>query len=354
VHKLGRRKTLCGQPAAGRHEYVEPDLAQGAIRAIFQEPPGEQEEGHPARILRWQSYPLLAVLMIALGALGYGVYLKWRTSQAPASVSDGAVLALRAERRENALRVSWNRDAPVVNHARDAVLSIRDGDSPPRELHFNREQLRNGSVIYSAANDSVQFRLEVTSQDNTKTSETILTRWAPKAHLTARLVAASRPAAGSSSRNRGSFIAPAASSDFGKPGRAVLVDPPSFSPQAFAPIEQLAFAQPKLPAPPPPESQQRGITPREPQEHPDAPAYFAAQAIRESLPNLPPDIRAIVTSEVEVQVKVQVDESGRVVRVDPVGSIRPASGSLVSATREAALLWRFAPPCAGISPSRVK
>jgi TonB-like protein len=59
--------------------------------------------------------------------------------------------------------------------------------------------------------------------------------------------------------------------------------------------------------------------------------------------DLPTAIRATVVSEVEVQVKVQVDESGRVVRVDLVGSTGPVSGSLVSVTQEAALQWRFAP-----------
>jgi hypothetical protein len=73
------------------------------------------------------------------------------------------------------------------------------------------------------------------------------------------------------------------------------------------------------------------------------PSFVAARAIHESLPDLPTAIRATVVSEVEVQVKVQVDESGRVVRVDLVGSTGPASGSLVSITQEAALLWRFVP-----------
>jgi hypothetical protein len=204
------------------------------------------------------------------------------------------------------------------------VLSIRDGDSQPHELHLDPEQLRNGSVVYGAANNSVQVRLEVTGQDGTKTSETILAGAARAAHLKASSGVASQPTVGSSSRNRRL-----------SPGRPALLHPPSPSasvpPQAFALIEQLVFAQPRLPAPS--GSQQNGMIP----------SFVAARPIHESVPDLPTAIRATVVSAVEVQVKVQVDESGRAVQVDLVGSTGPASDALVSATREAALLWRFAP-----------
>jgi hypothetical protein len=126
------------------------------------------------------------MLMIALGT-GLRVYLKWKTSQASAYVSNVGALALRAERREGALRVSWNRDALMVNRAKDGMLSIRDGDLQPQELHLELEQLRMGSVVYTPTNKSVLFQLEVTGRDETKTRETILAIAGSKARLTARL-----------------------------------------------------------------------------------------------------------------------------------------------------------------------
>jgi hypothetical protein len=310
MHKLGRRETLRNIPN------VDPDPAPDTIRASFQEPPAEQGPTRPRHSFRWHWYALSAAMIVALGGLSYGIYLTWRL-QTPTSTG----LGLRAERHGKEFRVSWNRGVPVMNHARSAVLSIRDGDSQPHELQLDPEQLRNGSVVYGAANNSVQVRLEVTGQDGTKTSETIL---AGAAHLKGRSGVASQPTVGSSSRNRRL-----------SPSRPAPVDPPSPSasvpPQSFALIEQLAFAQPRLPAPS--ESQQNGMTP----------SFVAARAIHESLPDLSTAIRATVVSEVEVQVKVQVDESGRVVKVDLVGSTGPVSGSLVSVTQEAALLWRFAP-----------
>jgi len=350
MHEPGGRGALSHLSTARQHKNVERDLTPDAIGEIFGESPAEPEEQAPARRLRWQSYLLVAVLMIALGTLGYGVYLKWKT----ASVSNIGALALRVERREGALRVSWNRDTPVVNHARDAVLSIRDGDLQPQELHLELEQLRTGNVVYSPANKSVLFRLEVTGRDKTKTSETILALAAPKAHLTAPRVAASGPAAGSSSRNRKSFSPPRSRHYFGKLGRVMLVDPPaqaaSLIPQASALVEQISIAQPKLAPLPPPEPQQDRRTPRELEPLPVTRTFLAARPIHESRPNLPLAIRATVISEVEVRIKVLVDEFGRVVRIEPLGTTGPASDSLVSATEEVARQWRFAPALRGNRP----
>jgi len=129
----------------------------------------------------------------------------------------------------------------------------------------------------------------------------------------------------------------------------VLVDPPaqaaSFFLEASALVEQLAIAQPKVAPLPPPEPDR--IAPREPQPAPVTPALVAARPIHESLPSLPRAIRNTVTSEVEVQIKIQVDESGRVVRVAPLGSTGPASDAIVRMSEEAARQWRFAPATRG-------
>jgi len=74
-----------------------------------------------------------------------------------------------------------------------------------------------------------------------------------------------------------------------------------------------------------------------------AAGFVAARPLREARANLTESIRRTVTSPVEVQMKVRIDESGRVVKADPVALSGPASNSLVAATQSAALLWKFAP-----------
>jgi hypothetical protein len=79
-------------------------------------------------------------------------------------------------------------------------------------------------------------------------------------------------------------------------------------------------------------------------------AFVAARPIRETQANLTASISRTLTSPVEVQVKVRIDESGRVIRADPVALTGPASHALFAATENAALLWKFAPAMRGNQP----
>jgi hypothetical protein len=244
MHKLGRRGTFSSLLS------VEPDPAPDATPARSEEPSNTLAEKHSTRTFRGHVYPLLAILIVALGVLSYVIYLQLRTSPVPASVS-------------------------------------------------NRSEFQ-----------------------------------APHAEQGGREKRASRPAARSSSRNRKSL----------RPRRIELANPPSqaasLAPDAFSLIEQLAFAQPYLPGPG--DSSEHRPT--------SGPRFVAARPIHESLPDLPFRIRATVVSEVEIQAKVQVDESGRAANVDLVDSSGPASDPLLRATRQAAMLWRFAPAKLGNQP----
>lgn len=265
------------------------------------------------------------------------------------------------DRRVNDLRVSWSQDTPLVHNAREAVLSIRDGDLQRQELYLDAEQLRNGSVLYSPVSANVQFRLEVTALDKRKTSETVLTLAAPKAKLAVRNQSVS-----SSTRDRKSVARPAPLSAQISPLLVVLPPQiPSTPPKTSAVLEELALSQgdlAALPGPPPQRSASGGKTnvsqpsealSSEQGQFAASPSFVAPHPIRESTPTLPPEIRATLTSEAEVQVKVKIDELGRVVWAEPVGSRGPTSSSLVINTQNAARLWRFAPAmrCVGIRPS---
>ena len=338
---------------------------------ILQEPQAAEEKRHSST-LRWLWYPLFAALMIAVGALGYPAYLQWLAARTPAPaplVSDVPALTLQVERRGNDLRVSWNRNAPAVHRAREAVLSIRDGDAQLQDLRLELDQLHNGSVLYTPANSTVQFRLEVTGDDGKKLSETVLALTAAPgaaignnaAALKGRQPSIARPATGSAPpsstanfkaappRDKKAFTPPTATRDFGEPVRVVSVDPPQ--PDGNAPAQPSALtgqqgSQPRLGQPPAPQLGPGGQA-NNAQSPGAAPAYVAARPIRQSQPVLPATIRATVTSEVEVQIKVQIDVSGRVVKADAVASTGPVSSFLVSAARNAALLWRFAPAMRG-------
>jgi hypothetical protein len=297
-------------------------------------------------------YPLFTILMIALGAVGYQALLKWSgpaSGEAPVATiaSDAPALALRVERKDNDLRVSWNRKASAVIQAKEAALSIRDGDAQQQELRLTPEQLRYGSVLYTPANSSVQFRMEVTAPDNSMTSESVLALTAPKAPAPAntkpatirRSAPASRPAGNSAQAPKGAAQS-GAERDFGEPVRVVTVDPPPQTADTSG-QNQTPSRDPLLA----PALQQPGVVPAS-----LTPRYVAARPIHQAQPVLSAAVRNLIATLVEVDVKVRIDETGRVVKAEPLPGTEPVSSSLVGAARSAAMLWRFEPARRGNQP----
>jgi hypothetical protein len=317
---------------------------------------GEPEEP-PVRERRathkppWLWYPLFTVLMIALGAVGYQALLKWSgrasgEANVATAASDTTALALRVERKDSDLRVSWNRKATALVQAKEAALSIRDGDAQQQELRLTLDQLRYGSVLYTPANASVQFRLEVTAGDNSKTSESVLALTAPKAGAIAigKPDTAPRPApanqpTGNSVRDRRELTPRGEKRNLGAPASVALVHPPA-KPREASGQNQAAVRDPLLA----PTLQKPGVAaPASSTQRPPAPEYVAARPVRQTQPVLSAGVRRLIASVVEVDVRVRIDETGRVVKAEPLRSNKPVSSSLVGAARNAAILWRFEP-----------
>jgi len=303
----------------------------------------------------WLWYPLFTVLMIALGAVGYQALLKWSgpasgEANVATAASDSAALALRVERKDSDLRVSWNRKATALIQAKEAALSIRDGDAQQQELRLTLEQLRYGSVLYTPANASVQFRLEVTGPDDTKTSESVLALTAPKAPIIAigKPETAPRPTpknepAGDSVRDRKELTPRGGKPNVVEPASVALVHPPAKPPEASG--QKQAAVRDPLPAP---TAQKPSVAAPAPSaQRSPAPSYVAARPIHQTQPILPLGVRRLIASAVEVDVRVRIDETGRVVKAEPMPSNKPVSSSLVGAARDAALLWRFEPAHSG-------
>ena len=70
--------------------------------------------------------------------------------------------------------------------------------------------------------------------------------------------------------------------------------------------------------------------------------------MHEVQPKLPPGSQ--VTSAVEVQIRVRIDEKGAVIRAEFVPGKEPVRSVLVNAARAAALKWRFEPAWRGNRP----
>lgn len=84
-----------------------------------------------------------------------------------ATVLTPSDIELRAESQGKYLRVTWNRQAPLVASATGGILVVYDGDQPPRELTLSASLLQSGSVLYEPSNNKVRFRLDLTSVQST-------------------------------------------------------------------------------------------------------------------------------------------------------------------------------------------
>jgi len=174
-------------------------------------------------------------------------------------------------------------------------------------------------VLYTPANITVQFRLEITAPDNSKSSETVLALTAGRAGA----ASASDAAASVPPLQNGS------GQSISEPVRVVLVDPPAESKGSVDQSTALLREPPSAPA-----------------SVPDVPA----RPTRQPRPVLPASARSLITSQVEVNVKVSINEAGRVTKLESLPGTLPVDESVASAARNAAAAWRFSPARRGGQP----
>ena len=116
-------------------------------------------------------------------------------------------LTLRVEHSAGDLLLTWNRESDAVRNARNAVLTISDGDR--NENHpMDRNELQTGSIVYSPLTADVSFHLEVTGPDNSKTAaesvRVLRTRPSPMPPENAKPVQTGKTGAGAANSSQAS------------------------------------------------------------------------------------------------------------------------------------------------------
>ncbi|MFN0172085.1 MAG: TonB family protein [Bryobacteraceae bacterium] len=81
-----------------------------------------------------------------------------------------------------------------------------------------------------------------------------------------------------------------------------------------------------------------------------APPQTSPKPVKQVSPHLPPNLRAMVSRQVEVQVRVTVDPTGKVTRTEPLTTQGAVAEYLQTAASNAARLWRFEPALSGGKP----
>lgn len=171
------------QPAAPDEQEPRREPEPPGPAAPEQKPPlpgflaaSEAERRPRFSLPRWYSWavqaPLVAALLIAVGALGYVAALRIAGSAGPASrAQDPYSLSLVVLEYGENLHLSWNRSAPPILAGGRGVLTIADGGTS-RTLELTSAQLRGGSVTYHRLTGDVRLRLEVFVRENVSVGET--------------------------------------------------------------------------------------------------------------------------------------------------------------------------------------
>jgi hypothetical protein len=138
------------------------------------EPPASVAENtsvsRPKRYFRSVIWPGVALLTVAVGLCGWGIYASLKQS---ATVQSGGLpLSLTVKRQDTSLVVSWNQNAQLVASADKGRLTIHD--RTVRQFPLDKNFLRSGSIVYVPISDEVRIQLELTQPDQKVVSEFIV------------------------------------------------------------------------------------------------------------------------------------------------------------------------------------
>jgi periplasmic protein TonB len=331
-------------------------------------PPPAPARVRPRRRTLWKG---IAWALVAAGA-AFGVrillekyhWLPATAASAPAPSAAPALqptMGLRAERQNSDLKLTWNRQSPVIARATSGVLSIEDGNSR-RTIPLQAAQVRSGSILYTPVSDQVQMQLTVTTPAGNATESVLvlLTRAGPPQTVAMHPPAPFQPAGttpASADRDASRFLpakpfTPPPARPRASASPAPLSEPPalateanSTAPASAPPWSRPAFSlpPPATPSPPPVPAVASDSRPRSaPAPQPE---YHPAEPVREVRPIRP----ASLVSSAPVEITVAIDAAGNVTKVTP----KPQPGVhplAVSAAAVAALQWKFKPARRGDQP----
>jgi hypothetical protein len=300
-------------------------------------------------------------------------------------VADAAVtpavgpLALSVTWDGNRFRLTWNRNAPAINAGANGVLTIADG---PRRKSWKLKnaQLMTGSILYVPATDDVEFRLEVLFDGESVTESVHILRPPSLQSSETRMrepvstqPKRPSPAERANARRAGATRIPHAETDQGKSAHVI---PPSVNSSSRAitpaPIEELAASPQTIQASPSPEpiAQPAATAPRPTPAHLSSVSALPVahskvgrvlakiplvrrlrkpneitppRPIRQSPLSMPADFRPDAQSPVTVDVKVYVNESGRVEYAEPLSDVTATNRVLASLAVYNARRWEFEP-----------
>ena len=326
---------------------------------------------------RWLA-PALVALIAAFALVAMFLYFRRGLNPPappPVVVAQTEVqepLGLSIERRGNDLRVTWNGNANIMSRADFGMLLIR-GASVSRDVPLSAEELRAGTVVYSAPVDQTRFQLNVVAGG--QVAREFLTVVMPqvadvapsrpsaassagsnlKANALPRRPISSEPVAERELRQFKPLDSPnppaAAPHRLDEPplvggtgpvnaGTPALLNQPALSPIAPPVSHTQTQSQSQVSSQPPAEVRAQ----RNPPTQAERSASEAQPPLptHQVIPPLPPLLRGVLWKLTTVDVSIAVDASGNVTKAEAVA--KPGLHPLLrDAAVQAARRWKFQP-----------
>jgi hypothetical protein len=288
--------------------------------------------------------------------------------ETPSASSD---LGLEVSRTGADLQVKWNRSSSEVLSAQYGVLRVLE-DGNRLEVPLNAEQLRSGRILYSPRAATLDLILDITT-GNGKAQETVRViqspgvstgqpaGWEPGAALWRRNPDTSSAGHETSSRSLGAESAPSRESgaDALEKQRATKIFALPPAPAAQKPVPSVDVAPPVIShvaqsAPVVPAARKQELTgvPPPPTSLPSQPAANSAPERRGVLippvlrsnvnVGITPQTKSLLRGPVELELRINVNERGRVTRVDPVHGAG-LNAYIAHYVAQHARYWRFDP-----------
>jgi proteasome lid subunit RPN8/RPN11 len=115
----------------------------------------------------WRSVQVVAAAAVAMALLGLGYETRqyWlpqvMSKLRPVLPKEPDTLALTAVDDNGQLNIQWDRNAPAIRNALDAVLEITDGNPIPRSIRLDAAHLAIGAFTYGRESERVDVALSV-------------------------------------------------------------------------------------------------------------------------------------------------------------------------------------------------
>ena len=297
----------------------------------------------------------LGLFLLALAA-GVAVYRPFKpatqqSTVAIASPVSSTSMSLSAVRTGQNVTITWDSRLPAIAEARIGVLTIKAGSSQA-EFPMTKAQLQISKMIYVTEADRLELTLEVFSPNGISMRESIMlafTQQQPtksRSRMNATIVEAPKleeirpPAVDSTPTPVRTFTAIAPAPTRNAPERSVITDvaPPAqvstLDPAGIKAPDFLAPAVKQVEQPKFPEN--TVITSQPPPLQPPVP-------IRQVRPVVPANVNAMLKRRVDVQVRVSIDQNGKVVNAEPVVPRGGLNQYLGTSAANTARLWTFQP-----------